>query len=187
MTDRTKYVDEDGIVDIHPEIKRFDLDSIVPALLERCDRYSEGDRQKDCACDRCEAVRHILKLNNALWTYADPEFYFACDFRFDPPCGGFDEDFSLTQMLGRGEVWKPGKLAREVLGFDQRDYTEAELEEQRKEREEYYQSDTLKGLAAQSVALQLDGLKSILPEDHHDMLDKMSTDLKSAVGSLEDE
>lgn len=51
----------------------------------------------------------------ALSWYADPEFYHAVGFWFDPPCGGFDEDFSSDHG---NEFYKrdmPGKLARKTL------------------------------------------------------------------------
>jgi hypothetical protein len=50
------------------------------------------------------------RVRAALEFYADPATYFAIGFVPDPPCGGFMDDFSDTE-LGR----KPGKLARETL------------------------------------------------------------------------
>lgn len=57
------------------------------------------------------------KLAAALEFYADPETYHAVGFAFDPPCGGFDEDFSedeWTRELGYNRPMA-GKLARETL------------------------------------------------------------------------
>lgn len=55
-------------------------------------------------------AQHVLL--DALENYADPGFYHACSFRFDPPAGGFDKDFSHDEEYGR---LMPGKLAREAL------------------------------------------------------------------------
>ena len=54
----------------------------------------------------------IASLVSALNVYADPSFYHACTVMFDPPTGGFDEDFSFDAEYGRD---MPGKLARETL------------------------------------------------------------------------
>ena len=54
----------------------------------------------------------IASMVSALNVYADPSFYHACTVMFDPPTGGFDEDFSFDAEYGRD---MPGKLARETL------------------------------------------------------------------------
>lgn len=56
---------------------------------------------------------YVTELEEALAFYAYPETYFAIGFFSDPPCGEFIEDFSETEL-----GWKPGKLAREVLGWE---------------------------------------------------------------------
>lgn len=56
--------------------------------------------------------KRLLRAEEALNFYADPDTYFACAFLFDPPCGALREDFSLVE----GDTMeRPGKLAREVL------------------------------------------------------------------------
>ena len=57
-------------------------------------------------------LKQIVKLEEALRFYADPETYLGIAFFGDPPCGEFLDDFSETNVqLGS----KPGKLARETL------------------------------------------------------------------------
>jgi len=60
-----------------------------------------------------EIIKENERLIETLLFYADPETYFAIGFFPDPPCGDFIRDFSETIALGR----KPGKRAREVLGY----------------------------------------------------------------------
>lgn len=55
----------------------------------------------------------IAGLRSALEFYADPETYFAVAFLFDPPCGGFESDFSEVDHP-HFDLW-PGKLARAAL------------------------------------------------------------------------
>lgn len=56
----------------------------------------------------------IDRLRDALEFYADPETYFAVAFRFDPPTGGFDDDFD-EEHGGDFDRPMPGKLARATL------------------------------------------------------------------------
>lgn len=58
----------------------------------------------------------IARLREALSFYADPGTYHAVSFMFDPPCGGFQDDFSDDHgdYVYEGRR-KPGKLARQVL------------------------------------------------------------------------
>ena len=53
----------------------------------------------------------------ALEFYADPETYHACAFLFDPPCGGFDDDFGDLKEHGHPDYDRPmpGKCARKAL------------------------------------------------------------------------
>ena len=55
------------------------------------------------------------RLREALEFYANPENYHAMAFLYDPPCGGFAEDFSDA---GHEDYDRPmpGKTAREALG-----------------------------------------------------------------------
>jgi len=59
--------------------------------------------------------RALAEALSALSFYADAGTYFAIGFMPDRPCGGFMDDFSMTE-LGR----KPGKRARVALGKVQR-------------------------------------------------------------------
>jgi hypothetical protein len=76
--------------------------------------------QSECVCggsgravDAAEYLqRRLLRAEEALDFYADPDTYFACAFLFDPPCGAFHEDFSRVE----GDTTdRPGKRAREAL------------------------------------------------------------------------
>ena len=51
-------------------------------------------------------------LLEALCFYADPCTYHACCFLFDPPTGGFDDDFSFDEDYQRD---MPGKRARTAI------------------------------------------------------------------------
>jgi hypothetical protein len=69
------------------------------------------------AAERAELQRRVYELEDALAFYADPESYFAIAFWFDPPCGGFRDDFSDVE----NEFFErpmPGALARETLGIE---------------------------------------------------------------------
>ena len=61
--------------------------------------------------DRADAWAKTARLAKSLVFYAEPGTYFAVAFTFDPPTGGFDDDFEETEL-----GWKPGKRAREALG-----------------------------------------------------------------------
>jgi hypothetical protein len=53
------------------------------------------------------------KLREALEFYADPDSYAAIAFLFDPPCGGFAEDFDAPH--DNYERPMPGSTARAAL------------------------------------------------------------------------
>lgn len=59
----------------------------------------------------------FTELVEALEFYADPETYHACLFVFDPPCGGFDDDFEDFKEHGHPDYDRdvPGKRARAIL------------------------------------------------------------------------
>jgi hypothetical protein len=61
-----------------------------------------------------ERDERIEALEEALDFYADPETYHAIAFWFDPPCGGFAEDFDEDHG-GDYDRPMPGKLARVTL------------------------------------------------------------------------
>lgn len=79
--------------------------------------YSNGLTGGWIACKKTyeEQEEYIQSIEDALAQYADPGFYHGIGFRFDKPCGGFDEDFSISDS--EYDYKKPGKLAREVLGI----------------------------------------------------------------------
>lgn len=56
-------------------------------------------------------------LIEALGFYGNPETYHACMFMFDPPTGGFDEDFGDPEEHGHPAYGRPmpGKKAREAI------------------------------------------------------------------------
>lgn len=54
-------------------------------------------------------------LIDALAFYADPGTYHAVAFFFDPPCGGFDEDFDAEHGDDFYDRDMPGKRARAAL------------------------------------------------------------------------
>lgn len=88
--------------------------------MNDCDGCAGKGDNKVCMCGGTghakDAVvylrKRLLRAEEALEFYADPDTYFACAFFFDPPCGAFREDFSLVEG---DTVERPGKLAREVL------------------------------------------------------------------------
>ncbi len=55
------------------------------------------------------------RLREALEFYADPETYHAVGFWFDPPCGGFMEDFDSEHGDPFYNRDMPGKTARAAL------------------------------------------------------------------------
>lgn len=59
------------------------------------------------------AEREVMR--GALEFYANPETYHACGFLFDPPTGGFDEDFSDDHGHEDYPRATPGKTARQAL------------------------------------------------------------------------
>ena len=61
--------------------------------------------------DRADALNKAARFAETLAFYADPGTYFGVGFAFDPPTGGFDDDFEETEL-----GLKPGKRAREALG-----------------------------------------------------------------------
>jgi len=65
------------------------------------------------------ALRALLSerevMRGALEFYANPETYHACGFMFDPPTGGFDEDFSDDHGHEDYPRAMPGKAARQAL------------------------------------------------------------------------
>jgi hypothetical protein len=72
---------------------------LVPALSFMTKR----ERQLTCA----------LKVAvQTLAFYGCPETYYAVAIAFDPPCGGFDKDFSYIAEYQRD---MPGKLARKAI------------------------------------------------------------------------
>ena len=81
----------------------------------RSDKYAAADLLRALAAEPAPEPltdEQIASLVSALNVYADPSFYHACVIMFDPPTGGFDEDFSFDAEYGRD---MPGKLARETL------------------------------------------------------------------------
>lgn len=63
--------------------------------------------------ERLSAERVVLQ--DALAFYGDPQTYHAVAFLFDPPCGGFDDDFDEEHGEPFYDRPMPGKLARETL------------------------------------------------------------------------
>jgi hypothetical protein len=57
----------------------------------------------------------ILRLAEALWFYADPETYHACDFGWESPAGAFSEDFSDDHGDPFYARPMPGRTARAAL------------------------------------------------------------------------
>lgn len=62
-------------------------------------------------------AEEMTKLRIALEFYADPDTYSAIGFAFDPPCGGFVDDFSATGYPYDRPM--PGQRARKALGIFQ--------------------------------------------------------------------
>ena len=96
---------------------------------ERASYIEEINQLKDRLIYNVEAVtradkmivkqdRKIVELEAALEFYADPGTYHGCAFMFDRPTGGFDEDFSEDHGDDFYDYAKPGKKAREALGWD---------------------------------------------------------------------
>jgi hypothetical protein len=73
---------------------------------------------KDCLCGGSGNAKdaatylqkRLLRTEEALDFYGDPETYYAVAVIPDPPCGDFVNDFSEVDG-----VLRPGKRAREVL------------------------------------------------------------------------
>lgn len=59
------------------------------------------------------------RIAEALNFYGNPETYHACSFFFDPPTGGFDDDFGEPEEHGHPFYDRPmpGKLARATIHF----------------------------------------------------------------------
>ncbi len=72
---------------------------------------------------RVETLKNkLIKCEEALTFYADPETYFAIGFLPDHPTGEFINDFSETEL-----GYKPGKLARETLRYETQDTKNVEV------------------------------------------------------------
>lgn len=83
---------------------------------------ADGDEVSLCQClwSPNDIAAHLLvPLVKALKFYADPATYHAVGFWFDPPCGGFDEDFSADHGDEFYQREMPGKTAREALAVIQ--------------------------------------------------------------------
>lgn len=72
----------------------------------------------------------IAALRHALNFYAAPLTYHAMSIRFDPPCGGFREDFSDDHGDEFYDRAMPGALARKVLrGVETGDFSEIKCDQ----------------------------------------------------------
>lgn len=94
-----------------------------PDSTKMSDIQEQFDKLHDCkrglnvatSRDYYNWWRTMEKLLNALEFYGDPTTYHACGFDFDRPCGAFEDDFSESDIY---DYPKPGKLAREILGYE---------------------------------------------------------------------
>lgn len=88
-----------------------------------CDGCAGKGDNKDCMCGgtgkAVDAViylrRRVLRAEEALDFYADPENYHAISFLMDRPCGGFADDFSEDHGHPDYDRPMPGALARKTL------------------------------------------------------------------------
>lgn len=99
----------------------------ITALAERLEesacRFTLGSTAWSLGTHECRgaaaALRALLSeregLRGALEFYANPETYHACGFLFDPPTGGFDEDFEVDHGHEDYPRAMPGKTARQTL------------------------------------------------------------------------
>lgn len=62
-----------------------------------------------------EQLAAFEQVLSALAFYADPGVYHAVAFLFDPPCGGFDEDFDEDHGDEFYQRPMPGKRARAAM------------------------------------------------------------------------
>ena len=61
-------------------------------------------------------VAEVERLRAVLGFYADPGTYWAMDYAFDPPTGGFDDDLEDLSETGPEYGYRFGKRARAALG-----------------------------------------------------------------------
>ena len=92
----------------------------LPELVEDLEDYTDRSERPEGDYLRGllqEAADRLCDYAEALVFYADPETYHAVGFRFDPPTGGFDEDFDELHGHEFYDRPMPGATARRVLGM----------------------------------------------------------------------
>ncbi len=127
------------ITALEQEKKMFICEECFGTNFEQCDAsYSDGKPSVSAGkmtywcCGYCRAKKELAELKSVMASthadhahetfvrdlirtvifYGNPSTYHACAFIFDPPTGGFDRDFSKTDMY---EDEKPGKMARDTF------------------------------------------------------------------------
>ena len=99
-----------------------DIEGLKELLAKTpCETLGAEDLEPGC-CGPCRARAELAyfqsklaEAERALEFYADPETYHACAFYFDPPTGGFDDDFDEDHGHEDYDRPMPGKLARTTL------------------------------------------------------------------------
>ena len=81
-----------------------EVQQVMAAYEKACDAY---EKQVQTLRDERDRLREALEF------YADPGTYHACSFIFDPPTGGFDDDFD--EGHDGYDRPMPGKCARAAL------------------------------------------------------------------------
>lgn len=120
-----QWVDEDGSdwePNLQPEILHDDNGTPYPELIQLTHQLAGPEGASETVwVKRTEiaAVRdELIKLYEALMFYANPGTYFAFGFYYDPPTGGFDEDFDEDHGDPFFNRPMPGKFAREATNWD---------------------------------------------------------------------
>jgi len=94
----------------------------------KVEEYLPFEWQKRCfeALSAPENNQLLAEVVEVLWFYADPGTYHGMAVMFDPPTGGFDEDWSEDHGDPNYPYAKPGKRARAILQKFGKDSTGAE-------------------------------------------------------------
>ena len=102
-----------------------DLGKYMWQLESMHDPYDLHSTQKKMSWFVRRLVAEHRDRGTTLEFYAEPDTYYAIGFFPDPPCGDFMDDFTNVDS---GSVYgmKPGRRAREALGWKSYDIPEEE-------------------------------------------------------------
>jgi hypothetical protein len=86
--------------------------------IKHCVDVHASCQGEDCAelhLQLATWLKELRGLREVVEFYADPENYHGIAFFFDPPCGGFADDFDEDHGHPHYDRPMPGKLARKIL------------------------------------------------------------------------